>query len=223
MATTDRTEAYSAPGEIIAEPAALPLLRELAAIAGTGLGFARDPYDRERYERLAVLARALIAAGTGLPEGEVALAIENRVGYVTPKIDVRGGVIRDGRILLVREASDGRWSLPGGYADVNLSPAQAIEAEIAQESGFTAAADKLVGLWDRRRHHPGHPQLLHCYKMFFLCRATGGAAATSLETTEIGWFAEDALPELSLGRCTPWQIGRLFAHHREPGLPTEFD
>jgi ADP-ribose pyrophosphatase YjhB (NUDIX family) len=205
------------------EPALLSRLRELAAIAGTGLSFTRDPYDRERYERLAVLAAELIADGFGLPADRVALALGDEPGYVTPKIDVRGGVIHDGKILLVREATDGKWALPGGYADVNLSPAEAVEAEIRQESGYEARTVKLVALLDRRRHHQAHPLLLHCYKLFFLCELTGGAAATSLETTEIGFFAPDALPELSLGRNNPEQLALLFEHHRQPALPTLFE
>ncbi len=132
------------------EPEFLSRLRELAALAGTGLGFSRDPYDIERYTRIAELSRLLIAEGIGASEQQIAIALEEEAGYVTPKIDVRGGVIRDGRILMVRERSDGKWALPGGYADVNLSPAEAIEAEIVQESGFTARATKLVALLDRR-------------------------------------------------------------------------
>ncbi len=205
------------------EPTLLAHLRELAAIAGTGLGFTRDPYDRERYERLKVLATLLIAESYRLPPEQVALALIEEPGYVTPKIDVRGGVISDGRILLVREATDGKWALPGGYADVNLSPAEAVESEIVQESGYTARAVKLVALLDRRKHHQAHPLLQHCYKLFFLCELTGGAAATSLETTEIGFFAPDALPELSTGRNTAAQIQLLFAHHANPALPTVFE
>jgi len=205
------------------EPFLLPLVRELAALASTGLGFTQDPYDRERYQRISELATSLISAEFGLPATEVAIAIDAGPGYATPKIDVRGAVFRDGQILLVREVSDGKWALPGGYADVNLSPSQAIETEILQESGFEARAVKLVAVLDRRRHHQAHPLLLYCYKLFFLCELTGGAAATSLETTEIGFFPIDALPDLSLGRNTEAQIRLLDEHRSHPELPTVFD
>ena len=205
------------------EPAELAMLRELAALAGTGLGFAQDPYDLERYARVGELARLLIALRTGAAPARLAVLLDEEKGYVTPKIDVRGGVIRDGAILLVRERSDGKWALPGGYADVNLSPAEAIEAEIQQESGYTARAVTLVAVLDRRRHHAPHPLLLHCYKLFFLCALTGGAPATGIETSEVGFFAADALPELSPGRCNAAQIELLFRHHATPGLPTLFD
>ena len=205
------------------EPAWTPLLRELAAIAQTGLAYARDPFDRERYERLAVLATELIAVPTRTDPAVIATLLHDLPGYATPKIDVRAGLFRDGRILLVREVTDGLWSLPGGFADVNHSPAEAIEAEIEQESGFTARVTRLVALLDRRRHHPAHPRLAYCYKAFFLAEITGGAARPSLETTAVDFFAEDALPPLSTGRVTAPLIARLYAHWRDPGLPTEFD
>jgi len=205
------------------EPDWAPLLRELAAIAETGRCYAGDPYDRERYERLAVLAAALIAVPTRTDPAVIAELLRDVPGYVTPKVDVRAGLFRDGRILLVREATDGLWSLPGGFADVNLSPAEAVEAEIEQETGFTARATKLVALVDRRRHHPASPRLTYCYKAFFLAEITGGAARPSLETTAVDFFAEDSLPPLSTGRVTAPQIALLYAHWRQPVLPTVFD
>jgi ADP-ribose pyrophosphatase YjhB (NUDIX family) len=209
--------------QTMAEPEWTALLRELAAIAQTGLAYARDPFDLERYERLRDLAAALVAVPTQTSPEIIAALLQDEPGYATPKIDVRAGLFRDGRILLVREVTDGLWSLPGGFADVNLSPAQAIVAEIEQETGFTARVTKLTALLDRRRHHAAHPRLRYCYKAFFLAEITGGAARTSLETTEVEFFPEDALPPLSTGRVTAPLIARLYTHWREPGLPTEFD
>src|SRR5579859_1561577 len=205
------------------EPPWAPLLRELAAIAQAGLTYARDPCDLERYERLAALAVELVAVPTRTDPAVIAQLLQDEPGYATPKIDVRAGLFRDGGILLVREVSDGLWSLPGGFADVNYSPSEAMEAEIEQETGFTARVTKLVALLDRRRHHPEHPRLQHCYKAYFLGEITGGAPRPSLETTAVDFFAEDALPPLSTGRVTAPLIARLYAHWREPGLPAEFD
>ena len=207
----------------MSEPDWAVLLRELAAIAQTGLAYARDPFDLERYERIAALAVALIAVPTETAPETIAALLQDEPGYATPKIDVRAGLFRHGKVLMVREASDGLWSLPGGFADVNCSPSEAVELEIEQESGFTARVTKLVALLDRRRHHAAHPRLRHCYKAYFLAEITGGAARPSLETTEVAFFAEDALPPLSAGRVTAPLIGRLFAHWREPALPAEFD
>ena len=123
---------------------------------------------------------------------------------------------------MVRETTDGLWSVPGGWCDTNQSARQCIEREIWEESGFTAHATKLAAVWDRSRH--GHPPLpFTIYIMYFLCDLTGGAPRPSIETSDIAFFAEEELPELSPGRVQPRQIRRMFAHHRQPDLPTEFD
>jgi ADP-ribose pyrophosphatase YjhB (NUDIX family) len=105
--------------------------------------------------------------------------------------------------------------LPGGWADAGLTPAENVAREVLEESGFEVAPERLVAVWDRTRS--GHPaQAFEAYKLFFLCRITGGAARTSAETTEVRFFGEDEIPDdLSLDRVLPWQVARMFAHARE--------
>ena len=207
------------------EPEWLAWTRDLQAIAQTGLEFTRDPYDRERFEQLRGIASRMMAAGSGVAAARIEALFADETGYATPKVEVRGAAFdAAGRLLLVREVADGgRWTLPGGWADVNLTPAENVVKEMREESGFEVRVSKLAAVWDRTRQgHP--PRVFSCCKLVFLCEITGGAAATSLETSEVGWFAEDSLPEdLSLGRVLPAQLRRMFAHAREPGLPTDFD
>jgi ADP-ribose pyrophosphatase YjhB (NUDIX family) len=207
------------------EPDWLSWARELQAIAQTGLAFSRDPYDRERYEALRALAAKMFAARSDTPAERIAQLFAGETGYATPKIDVRAAVFdaRE-RLLMVRETSDGgRWTLPGGWADVNRTAAENAVKEALEESGYTVRVLKLAALWDRTRQ--GHPAgVFSCAKAFFVCEPTGGAAATSHETSEVGWFAEADLPQdLSLARALPRQIVRMFAHRRDPALPTDFD
>ena len=200
--------------------------RRLQAMAQTGLTYARDPYDIERYEALRRIA-AEMTAGTGSDDATAAVVEDftRETGYATPKVDVRGAVF-DGnaRLLLVRERSDGKWTLPGGWADVGVSPAENVVREIFEEAGFVARAVRLLAVYDRARH--GHPPMLHAvYKMFFLCEITGGEAAAggTTETDGVAFFAQDEMPPLSTGRVTAAQIDRLFEHYRRPDLPTDFD
>jgi ADP-ribose pyrophosphatase YjhB (NUDIX family) len=200
----------------------LDLSRRLLALAQSGLHFTAEEYDRERYREVADIAAQLLAldSGRGVEELRVMWAAE--AGYATPKMDVRGAVFRDDRVLLVRERIDGKWTLPGGWADVNDSPAHSVEKEIEQESGYTARATKVAAVWDCNKHeHP--PFLFHSWKVFFICELTGGAPRTSYETTGVDFFALDALPELSTGRSTAAQIRRMYRHHLDPQLPSEFD
>ena len=195
--------------------------KQVAAIAKTGLFYAKDGFDGERYQRLVDIAVEMLA-DNGCGEKAVIESVLSRDdGYITPKVDVRGAVFRDGKVLLVQEAADGLWSLPGGWADVGDSPAQAIEREILEESGYEAKALKLMAVEDRKLHHPPSP--FEVYKLFFLCEVVGGAARTSHESLGVNWFAADALPPLSPGRVTEAQIQRWFRHWQQPDLPTEFD
>lgn len=201
----------------------LELVRRLHALARTGLHFCAGEYDRDRYGEIERIAAELLAAGAGDPALEELLGLWRlERGYVTPKVEVRGAVFRDERVLLVRERADGLWTLPGGWADVNESPAQAIEKEIEQESGLRARAVKLAALYDRSRHGHG-PSLFHGWKAFFLCEAEGGALRGSYETDAVDYFDLDALPPMSLGRSTPRQVGRMAEHWRHRGLPADFD
>jgi len=200
----------------------LALARRLHALARTGLHFCANEYDRERYAQIEEIAAELLA-GPAADDREQLLAIwRGERGYVTPKIEVRGAAFRDGRVLLVRETADGRWTLPGGWADVEETPAQAIEKEIVQESGFRARAVKLAALYDRRRHGHG-PSLHHCWKAFFLCELEGGEARGSYETDAVGFFDPAELPPMSLGRSTPQQVERMLVHWLDRSLPADFD
>lgn len=209
----------------MSEPDWLAWAREIQAIAQTGLTFSRDPYDRERYEALRSLSGRIFADAGAADLSRVAGLMAAQEGYATPKVDVRGAAFDDqGRLLMVREVQDeGRWTLPGGWADVNLTAAENVAKEMREESGFQVQVRKLAAVWDRTRQGHGAAPF-SAYKLFFICDITGGAAATSLETSEVAFFAEDALPaDLSTGRVLPHQLRRMFAHRREPGLPTEFE
>ena len=202
--------------------AILDLSRRLLALSQTGLHFSQEEYDRERYREMAQIAGELLALDSSLTPEKLREAWLVEDGYATPKVDVRGAVFRGDHVLLVKERVDGKWTLPGGWADVNDTPSSAIEKEIEQESGFTARAVKLAGVFDRNKHN--HPKFLfHVWKMFFICEITGGEARTSYETTAVEFFPVERLPELSTGRSTVAQIQHAYKHHLDRSLPTEFD
>ncbi len=204
------------------DPSWLERAKRLQAIAQTGLAYVRDPYDRERYEAVRDIAAAMIADGAGVELQALAGLFAAESGYATPKVDVRAAVFRDERILLVKERSDGLWTVPGGWADVGDSPRAAVEREVVEESGFEVRAVKLAAVYDRNRH--GHtPHLFHIWKLFFVCEITGGSPRPSVETEAAGFFALDDLPALSTERVTSRQIAQMLEHHRHPERPTAFD
>lgn len=199
--------------------------RDLQALAQSGLTYAESPFDRERYESIMQIAADMMAAGSAADMTRVLDLFRNQHGYATPKVVVRAAVFDDRqRVLLVREVLDhDRWTLPGGWADVNLTPVENAVKEVREESGYDVRVTRLAAVWDRdRQGHPPAP--FSCYTLCFICELTGGAPRTSVETSEIGWFGADEIPaDLSLGRVLPRQIARLFTHARNADLPVDFD
>ena len=205
------------------EPNWLQWAKRLAALAQNGLTYSQSQYEIERYEQIREIAAQMMSAGSDLDTRTLIELFSREQGYATPKVDVRGAVIRDDRILLVKEKVDDAWTLPGGWSDPCQSPSEAVAREVFEESGFEVRVTKLAAVYDRGKH-PHLPAMpFHVYKLFFLCEITGGTATESHETTGVGFFAEDNIPELSVSRTLPFQITRMFEHHRNPALPTDFD
>ncbi|MGH3424712.1 MAG: NUDIX hydrolase, partial [Nocardioidaceae bacterium] len=175
---------------------------ELVAMSQNGLTYATDHYDIERYERLRTIAAELLATVGGCEPGEFRRALAAEAGHATPKVDVRGALFDGaGRVLLVRERRDGRWTLPGGWADALDTPAAAAEREFAEEAGIEVRASRLVAVHDgsRRNHHAGSPW--HVYKLLFLVERCDPAdtreptAGLDGETTAAGFFDVTDPPE----------------------------
>jgi ADP-ribose pyrophosphatase YjhB (NUDIX family) len=196
--------------------------RQLQALAQTGLTYAQNPFDRQRYEKLEAVAVEIYTSHTGQAAAVIREWFQVQPGYATPKVDVRGCCFRDGEVLMVRERSDGLWCLPGGWADVGDRPADATCREVREESGFTCEARKVIAVFDANRQ--GRPlPAFHAFKLIVLCEITGGSPAPDHEILEVGFFRRDALPDLSPWRTTPEHLRECFAHLDDPSRPTAFD
>jgi len=204
-------------------PPWLDWVKRLQAISQNGLTFAKDPFDIERYHAIQELALEIMAQGVDTDIDKLRTLFAQEQGYATPKVDIRGVVFRDDALLLVKERSDGRWSLPGGWADVGESLSDNVVREIYEESGFRTQAVKLLAVYDRSLHDYTPPSRHHIYKCFFRCELLGGQATLNIEISDIGFFRQHELPPLSLGRTIPQHVQRMFAHYRHPEWPTEYD
>jgi ADP-ribose pyrophosphatase YjhB (NUDIX family) len=204
-------------------PLWLQWAQKLQAIAQTGLSYSKDIFDTERYATVRCIAAEMMAMGCGAADASGFIEMfACDTGYATPKVDVRAAAFDAGRVLLVRESEDGRWTLPGGWADVGDAPSLAAVREVKEESGYDVVPTKLAAVYDRNRH--GHPVIpFHAYKLFFICSITGGAAAHSFETDAVDFFDEGQIPPLSTTRVTLAQIEHMFGHYRHSEWPTSFD
>lgn len=213
-------------------PKWLDWAQRLQAIAQTGFHYQPHMFDRERYDKVLEIATEMMAQGSGADPAQVRALFEGQAGHATPKVDVRGVVFHQDTVLLVREGLDGgRWTLPGGWADIGEPPSVSAVREVYEESGYRARAVRLLALYDRNLHHP--PSAFHSYKIFFQCElidpepdddhaAHNGASYN--ETSEATFFREDTLPDdLSVGRVTRVQLERFFHLYRNPHLPADYD
>ena len=210
------------------DPTWLKWARELHSIGQNGLLYARDEYDRERYNRVLEIAAEVMAEQSRAEDyPKIRQLFDLEQGYLTPKIDVRAIVMRDGKMLMVRELADeGRWTLPGGWAEPNDSPSAAIEREVAEETGYRVKARQVLAVYNRSSPRHGHhpPTPLYVYKLFFLCDLVGGEPAASLETGESQFFGRDSIPEdLSIARVTRTQLLRFFEKLENNDISTDFD
>ncbi|MDG2307067.1 MAG: NUDIX hydrolase [Candidatus Binatia bacterium] len=203
-------------------PPWLRFVQQVQSIAQMGLHYTDGEHDRERYRQLLELAAEMGAHGSGDSVEDVRGVFSREQGPSTPKVDVRATVFQDDGVLLVRERSDGRWSLPGGWIDVGESASEAAAREVREETGYEVRPTRLLAVWDKGKHEM-RQDAFHIYKIIFDCTVESGEARTSFETSAVAFFPVTELPELSLHRVIEPQIFRLFELHRDPEAPPDFD
>ena len=194
---------------------------ELQSIAQAGLYYGKDDFDRERYQRVRDIAAEMLAHQAELPVEKVRDLFCCEVGYQTPKLDTRAAIFRDGKILLVRERS-GKWSLPGGWVDVNVSVKENAVKEVKEEAGLDVTADLVIAVQDREKHNKPVYAYKVC-KIFVLCSVVGGGFQENIETTESGYFGPEELPPLAEEKNTAEQVRMCFDAWRAERWTTLFD
>ena len=194
---------------------------ELQSLAQAGLTYGKDVYDRERYERIRVISAEMMSYKTNISIKKVKDLFCNETGYQTPKLDTRAAIFENSKILLVHE-SNGKWSLPGGWVDVNVSIKENTIKEVKEESGLDVTADKIIAIQDRAKHN----QPIYAYgvcKVFILCSVIGGQFEKNIETIGFCYFNENELPELAEEKNNEEQIKMCFKAFRSEHWETQFD
>ncbi len=179
----------------------LKIAKQIQAISQTGIRFTKDHFDKQRFEELRELSVQLVAQVTDAEIDKIKGLFTCETGFQTPKVDVRAVVIEKGEILLTKENSDNKWSLPGGYADVNYSPNAIAEKEVYEETGLRVKANRTLAIIDTNKHN-FPPLEYHFYKIVILCDKIDGELRGSDETQESRFFSFENLPELSVKRNT---------------------
>jgi ADP-ribose pyrophosphatase YjhB (NUDIX family) len=202
-------------------PQWLDWAQEIFSLSQSGLTYSGNEYDIERYKRLQEITAEIISSQSEISKESILDSFSMQAGYITPKVDVRGAVVHERKILLIQERADGMWAMPGGWADLGDSPATVAEREVWEESGFRVKAEKVVAVIDANRIEP--MEFYHAYKIIFLCRLLDGEPRTSYETLAVDFFDPDHLPPLSSYRTNGDMLKEVFAHVANPDRPTAFD
>ena len=194
----------------------LDITKRIQAIAQAGLTYSENKYDLDRYQQLREISVEILNELTGEDILKIKDLFTFEKGYQTPKVDIRGVVFKEDKILMVKETIDGKWSLPGGWADIGLTPFEVAKKEVFEEAGLEVEPIRLLAVHDKKCHP--HPiDIYHVYKMFILCEVTGGKLRGSMETSDVQWFGLNELPPLSEFRITASQIQLMFEYKNNPG------
>lgn len=201
----------------------LNIFKRIKAISEIGLIYAQDPYDRERYEELKQISFKLLEGISDTPIGVLENFFMPQEDYPTPKVDIRGFVLNEkDEILMAKESLDGKWSIPGGWADIGSTPSEIVVKEIEEETGIKAEVVRLLAVYDKRMHpHPPAPN--YVYKIIFHCRIVGGAMNSGFDILDTNFFSLDKLPELSEERILESQLKDLFQMATSVEPKTYFD
>ena len=195
---------------------------EIQSIAQAGLTYGHDEFDKERYERLREISAEILAYKTDMTVEKVKDLFCNEAGYQTPKVDTRAAVFENGKILMVHE-KNGKWSLPGGWCDVDQSVAENAVKETMEEAGLEVKPNRLIAVQDRNKHNTP----VYAYgvvKIFVMCTLIGGSFVENIETTETKYFARNEIPEnLANEKVTREQIEMCFDAYNDEHWMTQFD
>lgn len=183
--------------------------QELQFLSQCSLAYSKDKFDRERSERIREIACEMLSYKYDIPIEKVKLDFAGELGYQTPKVETRAAVIKDNKILLVKEQFDGKWALPGGYQDVNMSIKENAIKEASEEAGAVVNPVKIIAVLDyNRHHHVNFP--FGMVKVFVLCEYVSHSFVENTETLGAEFYALDELPELSTTRTTKKQLEMCF-------------
>ena len=183
--------------------------QELQFLSQCSLAYSKDKFDRERSERIREIACEMLSFKYDIPIEKVKLDFAGELGYQTPKVETRAAVIKDNKILLVKEQFDSKWALPGGYQDVNMSIKENAIKEASEEAGAVVNPVKIIAVLDyNRHHHVNFP--LGMVKVFVLCEYVSHSFVENTETLGAEFYSLDELPELSTTRTTKKQLEMCF-------------
>jgi ADP-ribose pyrophosphatase YjhB (NUDIX family) len=182
----------------------------IKALAETGLIYCKNEYDIDRYKELQEISVRMMSEVSGQDIEALKINLPLSADYPTAKVDIRCFVLsEDNKILLVRESLDGKWSLPGGWADVGYTPKETAIKECKEETGLDVEVAALLAVFDKKMH-PHPPEPFYVYKMVFYCKAISAEITQGWDVLDVQYFDINELPDLSKNRILKSQIELVY-------------
>lgn len=200
----------------------LDLIIELQSLTQAGLFYCHDVFCQERYLRMRDIAAEMLSMYTTTPIEKVKDLFCSESGYQTPKLDTRAVIFNDHDELLLVQESDGFWSLPGGWVDINTSIKENTIKEASEEAGLNVECDRLLAVLDRDKHNsPKYPYKV--IKVFVLCKVISGEFKKNIETISSGYFPLDHLPPLAEAKNNAAQMKLCYQAYKDEDWKVVFD
>lgn len=195
------------------------LAHELQTLAAAGLTYSELKFDIERYKRAREIAAELIYSVSDEPLEKITHIFESDADYQTPKISTRAAIFNEKEEILLVKDFDGKWVLPGGWCDYDQTIMSNTIKEVREEAGLQVEPYRLVGIFENQKR-PYPQSFFHAENAFVLCRVISGEFQENLETTEMGYYSLDDLPELNVRKTDERELGLCYeaykAEHWEP-------
>ena len=189
----------------------LNLVKRNMTLSQMGLTYAHNPFDEERYKELIEINKAIISIISDKSFETISNFYVPVKEYITPKVEIRGLLLNEqNKILMVKEKLDeGKWSIPGGWADIGFAPSEVIVKEMKEETGLDVSVDRVLAIYDKQSHN--HPKdLYYTYTIVFLCKKISGEFSTAFDIDDVNYFSITELPPLSEVRILEEQLKELY-------------
>ena len=198
-------------------------ITRLKSISDIGLLYASNEYEKERYVELRELVFQMMNTISDHQIENLKETFPLLNDYPTVKTDIRGLLLsEDKKILMVKESGDGKWALPGGWADIGYSSKEVVIKEFKEETGLTVNPERLLAVFDKK-FHPHPPQPFYVYKFVFHCVATSFEINKGFDVLDVQYFDINQLPPLSVDRILESQIELVYKKVIDNDRDTFFD
>lgn len=122
-----------------------------------------------------------------------------------PIVGVGAVVVKDGRALVVRRATEplrGEWSVPGGMLELGEKLREGIAREVKEETGLEVEVGEVLDVFDSIFPDSEGRMQYHYVLIDFLCRPVAGEVCASSDVSDARWVTAEEAEALQMKAAT---------------------